>query len=60
MPFIIYADIESLILKKNGPANNPKNSSTTKIGKDISYEYSVSTTWDMITQKTKRTRKKHN
>ena len=28
---IIYADIESLIKKINGCANNPENSSTTKI-----------------------------
>ena len=27
MPYIIYADIESLIRKINGCANNPENSS---------------------------------
>ena len=32
MPYIIYADIESLIKKIDGCANNPEKSSTTKIG----------------------------
>ena len=32
MPYLIYADIESLIRKINGFANNPENSSATKIG----------------------------
>ena len=32
MPYIIYADIESLIRKIDGCANNPENSSATKIG----------------------------
>ena len=31
-PFIIYADIECLIEKIDGFKNNPKNSSTTKVG----------------------------
>ena len=36
MPYIIYADIESLIKKKiDGYANNPENVSTTKIGEHI-------------------------
>ena len=35
MPYIIYADIESLIKKIDGCANNPENSSTTKIGEHI-------------------------
>ena len=39
MPYIIYADVESLI-KKNGCAKNPKNS-TTKIGEHISCGYSM-------------------
>ena len=33
MPYIIYADIESLIKKIDGCANNPENSSTTKIAR---------------------------
>ena len=31
-PFIIYADLESLIEKIDGCKNNPENSSTTKVG----------------------------
>ena len=31
IPYIIYADIESLIKKIDGCANNPEKSSTTKI-----------------------------
>ena len=43
MPYIIYADIESLIRNTNGFANNPENSSTTKIFGHIPCRYSVST-----------------
>ena len=32
MPYIIYADMESLIKKMDGFTNNPGNPSTTKIG----------------------------
>ena len=36
MPYIIYADIESLIEKKiDGCSNNSENSSTAKIGENI-------------------------
>ena len=42
MPYIIYADMESLIKKIDGRANNPENSSTTKIGDLIPCEYSTS------------------
>ena len=35
MPYIIYADIESLIKKADGCANNPENYSATKIGEHI-------------------------
>ena len=35
MPYIIYADIESLIRKIDEYANYPENSSTTKIGQHI-------------------------
>ena len=35
IPYIIYADIESLIRKIDGCANNPEKSSTTKIGEHI-------------------------
>ena len=45
MPYIIYADIESLIRKIRGCANNPEKSSTTKIGEHIPCGYSISTIW---------------
>ena len=35
MPYIIYVDIESLIIKIDGCANNQENSSTIKIGKHV-------------------------
>ena len=34
-PFIIYADLESLIEKIGGYKDNPENSSTTKLSKPI-------------------------
>ena len=43
MPYIIYADMESLIKKIDGCENNPENSSTTKIGEHIPCRYSMST-----------------
>ena len=45
MPYTIYADIESLIRKIGGCANNPENSSTTNIGEHIPCGYSMSTIW---------------
>ena len=45
IPYIIYADIESLIKKIDVCANNPEKSSTTKIGEHIPCGYSVSTIW---------------
>ena len=39
--YIMYADIESLIKKIYNCKNNPKQSSTTKIGKHIPCRYSV-------------------
>ena len=41
--YIIYADIESLIRKIDGCANNPKNYLTIKVGEHITCEYSMST-----------------
>ena len=41
--YIIYADIESLIRKIGGHANNPEKSSTMKIGEHILCGYSMST-----------------
>ena len=43
MPYITYADIESLIKKIDGCANNPDKSSATKIGEYIPCGYSMST-----------------
>ena len=45
MSCIIYADIESLIKKIDGCANNQEKSSTTKIGEHIPCGYSLSTIW---------------
>ena len=45
MSCVIYADIESLIKKIDGCANNPENSSTTKIAEHIPCGYSMSTIW---------------
>ena len=42
MWYIIYADIESLIKRIDGCANNPEKSSTTKIGECIHCGYSMS------------------
>ena len=45
MPYIIYTNLECLIEKIDGCENNPKYSSTTKIGKHIPCGYSLSTVW---------------
>ena len=45
MPYIIYADIESVIKKIDACTNNPQNSSTTKIGEHIPCGYSMSPIW---------------
>ena len=42
-PFIIYADLEGLMEKIDGCKNNPKNSSTTKVGEHIPLGFSMST-----------------
>ena len=49
MPYIIYTDIESLIKKIDGCANNPKNSSTTNIGEHIACGYSIQQFGHLIT-----------
>ena len=41
VPFIIYADLESLLEKMNTCHNNPKKSSTTKINKHALSGYSL-------------------
>ena len=50
MPYIIYADIESLIKKNRwiGNNNNPDNSLATKIGEHITCRYSMSTIWAFL------------
>ena len=45
MSYIIYDDPESLIRKIDGCANNPENSSTTKIGEHILSGHSMSPIW---------------
>ena len=45
IPYIIYADIESLINKVDGCANNLENSSTIKIGERIPCIYLRLTIW---------------
>ena len=45
MAHIIYADLESLIKKIDGCANNPEKSSITRIGEHIPVGYSMSTIW---------------
>ena len=44
-PYIIYADLESLIKKIEGCANNPEISSLTKIGEHIPCRYTILTIW---------------
>ena len=41
VPFVVYADLESLLEKMNTCHNNPKNSSTTKINKHTPSGYSL-------------------
>ena len=43
VPFVIYADLESLIEKTDGCKNNPENSSTTKAGQHIPPGFSMFT-----------------
>ena len=50
MPYIIYVDIESLIRKIEGCANNPENSSRSKIGEHIPWGYSIVNNWGIWSQ----------
>ena len=45
MPYIIYADLDSLIKKLDGCANNPEKPSKTNISEHIHCGYSVLITW---------------
>ena len=53
MLYNFYADFESLIKKVDGWANNPENSSTTKIGENIPCGCSMSTTLGLTIKKGK-------
>ena len=55
MPYIIYANIESLIKKIDGWVNNPEKSPTTKIGEHIPCGYSMSIIWAFDNIENKRT-----
>ena len=55
MPYIIYADIKSLIKRMGGCRNNPENSSTTQIGEHIPCGYSVIKIWAFDHIKNKHT-----
>ena len=45
MPCIVYANIESLIKKKDECVNNLENSSTAKIGEHVPFGYSKTKIW---------------
>ena len=45
MRYIVYADLESLIKKIEGCANNPEKSSTTRIGKHVPCGHSMWNKW---------------
>ena len=53
VPFVIYADLESLLEKMNTCYNNPKKSSTTKVNKHTASGYSLFTHCSFITTKNK-------
>ena len=53
VPFIIYADLESLLEKKNSCHNNPEKSTTTKINKHKPSGYSLFTHYSFDTRKNK-------
>ena len=51
VPFIIYADLESLLEKMNTCQNNPEKSSTTKINKHTPSGYSLFTHCSSVQEK---------
>ena len=51
MPYIIYADIESVIKKNYGCASIPESSSITKIGEHIPCGYSRKQTYFILWKK---------
>ena len=52
-PFIVYADLESLLEKINTCYDSPEKSSTTKINKHTPSEYSLFTYWSFDKTKNK-------
>ena len=46
LPYIIYADIESVIKKIDGSPSNTEKSSGSKLGERIPWWYSMSTVWE--------------
>ena len=46
MPYIIYANLECLVKKIDGCANDPEKYSSSKIGEHIPSGYSTSTIWE--------------
>ena len=55
MPYIKYAELEWLVKRIEGCANNPQKSSTRKTGGHIICGYSVSTVWGFDHIKNKHT-----
>ena len=53
IPFVIYADLESLLEKMNACHNNPEKSSTAKINKHTPSGYSLFTHCSFDTKKNK-------
>ena len=53
VPFIIYADTESLLKKIDACHGNPEKSSTTKIKKHTACGYSLLTHWSFDTTRNK-------
>ena len=53
MPYIIYADLESMITKTDRCASNLEKSSTTKLGEHVSCGYSMPIIWEFDTIKNK-------
>ena len=58
LPYIVYDNIESLIKKTDGCANNQENSLSTKTSEHISCEYSMSAIWTFDHIENKYTLKK--
>ena len=50
VPFTTYADLESLIKRRDECKNNSEKLSTTKVGEDILFGYSMFTIWNSVFQ----------